>query len=98
MKRTAIVLSLIGAALLAGGALGFQAKKAPKPKPVTEVTCPVMKKNKVNIAKATKAKLFADHKGRRYFFCCAGCPQAFKANPEAYKGAPSIPTPKKPTS
>jgi YHS domain-containing protein len=73
----------------------FAAKPAPKPaKPVTEVACPIMSANKVNIAKATKTKMFADHNGRRYFFCCAGCPEAFKKNPAKYAKAPSIPTPK----
>lgn len=65
-------------------------------KPPTKVKCPVMKGNSVNIASATKAKMFSDYKGRRYFFCCPGCPGAFKANPAKFaKGAQSIPTPKK---
>lgn len=53
-----------------------------------------MNNNKVNIAKATAAHKYADYKGRRYFFCCEGCPQAFKANPAKYAKSPSIPTPK----
>ena len=65
-------------------------------KPPTKVKCAVMRGNSVEIAKATKAKMFSDYKGRRYFFCCPGCPQAFKANPVKFaKGAQSIPTPKK---
>lgn len=65
-------------------------------KPPKSVKCPVMRGSTVDIAKATKAKMFADYKGRRYFFCCPGCPQAFKSNPAKYaKSAQSIPTPKK---
>jgi len=50
---------------------------------------------KISMAQATKDKMFADYKGRRYFFCCNGCPQEFKSNPAKYaKSAESIPTPK----
>ena len=65
------------------------AQKAPK-----EISCAVMASHKVNIEKATKAKMFADYKGKRYFFCCEGCPATFKADPAKFKNAPSIPTPK----
>ena len=51
---------------------------------------------KTSMKEATKEKLFVDYKGRRYFFCCDGCPQEFKAHPDKYaKTAESIPTPKK---
>ena len=50
----------------------------------------------VNIATATKKKLFSDYKGRRYYFCCPGCPAMFKKNPAKYaKKELSIPIPKK---
>lgn len=62
----------------------------------TEIACPVMPSHKVNIVKATKDKMFADYKGRRYFFCCAGCPPAFKANPAKFAKAASISAPKPP--
>jgi YHS domain-containing protein len=29
-------------------------------------------------------KVFADHKGKRVYFCCAGCIPAFKKSPEKY--------------
>ncbi len=58
------------------------------------ISCPVMKGNKVSIATATKKKMFADYKGNRYFFCCDGCPQAFKKNPAKYAKAPHIKTPR----
>lgn len=50
---------------------------------------------KTSMAQATKDKMFTDYKGRRYFFCCNGCPQEFKSNPAKYaKTAESIPIPK----
>jgi YHS domain-containing protein len=60
-----------------------------------KIKCPVMTSSDVVIKDATKKKMYADYKGRRYFFCCAGCPEAFKKNPEKYKNRASIPTPKK---
>lgn len=59
-----------------------------------KIACAVMPDHKLDIAKATKDKMFADYKGRRYFFCCAGCPAAFKKDPAKFAKAPSIPTPK----
>jgi YHS domain-containing protein len=90
------VLAIIATLAIVGGVTA-QNKPKPKPKPQTpkEIACPVMPTQKVNIAKATKEKMFADYKGRRYFFCCAGCPPAFKANPAKFAKGPSIPTPKK---
>jgi YHS domain-containing protein len=80
--------------ILAIATVGFasaQAKKAPKPK--TTIHCAVMTDDPVKIADATKNKMYADYKGRRYFFCCAGCPDAFKKNPAKYAKNESIPTP-----
>ena len=67
--------------------------KPPKPA-AKKLHCPVMTQNEVNVAEATKNKLFADYKGRRYFFCCGMCPAAFKKNPEKYAKGDSIPLPK----
>jgi YHS domain-containing protein len=75
-------LSIVGTAF-AGG-----------PKTPTTISCAVMPTNKVNIAKATASKSYADYKGRRYFFCCGGCPAEFKKAPAKYAKAASIPTPK----
>jgi YHS domain-containing protein len=87
MKKIALMI-IVGA--MAVGA--FAQGKAPK-----EISCAVMPDHKVNIANATKTKMFADYKGRRYFFCCGGCPGAFKANPAKYaKKELSIPTPPTP--
>ena len=48
-------------------------KAAPKAAPKKEVHCAVMKDNKVNVADATKKKMYSDHKGKRYFFCSLQC-------------------------
>lgn len=92
MKKIALILAL--------GALSLGAFAQAKPKaPVTpkELPCVVMPSHKVNIKDATKTNMFADYKGRRFFFCCAGCPGAFNADKEKYfkKKEMSIPTPKK---
>lgn len=87
--------------LLAGAALTFSAvafaapgdKGKAKAAP-TEIKCAVMPDHTVKIADATKNKMFADYKGKRYFFCCGGCPGQFKANPAKFAKAESIPTPK----
>jgi len=62
--------------------------------PTKTIACAVMPKNKVDIATATKNHMYADYKGNRYFFCCGGCPSAFKANQAKYAKAAHIPTPK----
>jgi YHS domain-containing protein len=89
MKRALILLASLSLVVSAGFA---QKPKVVVPK---KISCAVMKGDMVDIAKATKNKLFADYKGRRYFFCCPGCPGAFKANPAKYAKSPSIAIPKK---
>lgn len=81
------------ASILAFSLLGVAIAQGPA-KTKAEISCAVMTGSKVNIKTATAKKMFADYKGRRYFFCCDGCPQAFKKNPAKYAKAPSIKTPK----
>lgn len=39
-----------------------------------------------------RAKATAEHAGKTYYFCCAGCAQKFQANPDAYlKAKPANP-------
>jgi YHS domain-containing protein len=83
MKRIATLITL------AVCAAAVAAPKLPK-----TIACAVMPSNKVDIAKATKNHMYSDYKGKRYFFCCAGCPEAFKANPSKFAKSASIPTPK----
>ncbi len=44
---------------------------------VAQSTCPVM-------GGAVKKDIFVDYKGRRIYFCCNGCPDTFKKDPEKY--------------
>ncbi len=48
---------------------------------------------RVNIGGSTKAKLYADYKGNRYYFCCNPCPKKFWLNPEKYVYSSHIPIP-----
>jgi len=89
MKK--LVLPIILVAAVAGFAGAQTAKKPVAP---AQITCAVMPTNKVDIAKATKAGMFADYKGNRYFFCCGGCPEAFKKDSAKYAKAAHIKTPK----
>lgn len=93
--KTALLLTGVAVMLAASSAPSFAVSKKAPTAPKKEARCAVMKDNKVNIADATKKKMFADHKGKRYFFCCAGCPEAFAKNPAKFAKADHIPTPKK---
>jgi YHS domain-containing protein len=46
-----------------------------------EIVCPVMG---TVIASADKAVGHQDYEGKRYYFCCDGCPDQFKADPAKY--------------
>jgi YHS domain-containing protein len=85
MKKSLLLIAVLGVAASSVFA-------SPDPK---KIKCAVMTGSEVDIAKATKAKMYADYKGRRYFFCCKGCPEAFKKNPAAFAKHASIPVPKK---
>jgi YHS domain-containing protein len=86
ISLTALVLALVG---FAGAQTSKQASLTPK-----TISCAVLGGPKFDIAKATANHMYADYKGRRYFFCCGGCPEEFKKNPAKYSKSPSIPTPK----
>ncbi|PKL93056.1 MAG: YHS domain-containing protein [Candidatus Goldiibacteriota bacterium HGW-Goldbacteria-1] len=45
-----------------------------------EVICPVMGTK----MKKSKAYSSTEYKGKMYYFCCAGCPEMFKKDPEKY--------------
>ncbi len=88
MRKLAIIIFIVA---LSVGAFAQKTtpKKAEKP-----MKCAVTGET-LDMAKAIKNHMFTDYKGRRYFFCCDGCPQSFKKNPAKYvKDATSIPTPK----
>lgn len=93
MKKLGIFL------VLAVSAFAFGGQKAPAKKETTpkKIHCAVMPTDELEVAAATKAKMYTDYKGRRYFFCCAGCPKTFAKNPEKFaKTAESLPIPAAP--
>ena len=73
-------------AVLALSAMWFSVVIGAEPK-LDKAKCPVS-------GKEVKAASAADYKGGKVFFCCDGCPQAFKANPAKYAKGPHIKTPK----
>lgn len=46
-----------------------------------KVACPVMK---AAIDSPDKAVGYQDYEGKRYYFCCGGCPESFKQEPAKY--------------
>lgn len=48
-----------------------------------QVICPVTKVT-VNKAIAAKRGFVREHKGQKYYFCCADCPPQFDKNPGKY--------------
>ncbi len=87
-KAISSALAAAAVALLLAGCGGDEDKKTGKKdkdtaakvdlSKIAQKTCPVMKGGKLD------AKLFADHKGRRVYFCCEGCIGEFKKDPEKY--------------
>jgi YHS domain-containing protein len=92
MKK--LLLAAAACAVLGSAALAGPGKGKPTAKTPTEIKCAVMTSHTVNIKEATEKGLFADYKGRRYFFCCSMCPPAFKKDPAKYAKNASIPMPK----
>jgi YHS domain-containing protein len=96
MKKVVLfsgVMVLLASVALAGPPKKGGDKKADKTP--TTIKCAVMSSSDVNVKEATEKKMYADYKGNRYFFCCAGCPDAFKKEPAKFAKAPHIATPKK---
>ena len=56
---------------------GKAAVEAPTGAAIAQKTCPVM-------GGAINKSIYADHKGRRVYFCCAGCVDTFKKDPAMY--------------
>jgi hypothetical protein len=44
---------------------------------IEQTTCPVM-------AGAIDKNIFVEYKGKKVYFCCAGCKEKFEAEPEKY--------------
>ena len=70
-KIKLIVFFAVAAGLLISGGLAGLAVAA------SQTKCPVMGYN-------VDQKVFADHQGKRVYFCCKDCPEKFKADPDKY--------------
>ena len=82
---------------VAAAAMAFASTDDKKPKVPTEVKCAVLSDTKVTVVAATEKGLFADSRGYRYYFCCEGCPAAFKKEPAKYASSENIPVALAPT-
>ncbi|MFQ3587868.1 MAG: YHS domain-containing protein [Fimbriimonadaceae bacterium] len=69
-----------------------------EPAAVVKVNCPVMPSMEVDVAQAVADGHYVDHEGRRYVFCCSGCPEVFKRDPARFAGAESVEIPDDPRS
>jgi YHS domain-containing protein len=49
----------------------------------SQSVCLIME-NTVDKAGAEKKGLVREYKGKKYYFCCDGCPEKFDKNPEGY--------------
>jgi YHS domain-containing protein len=70
-KMIMMILGLVLSMCVAGA--GFPALAAGQ----AQTVCPVLN-GKIN------KDVYTDYKGKRVYFCCAGCVEPFKKNPEQY--------------
>lgn len=83
--KTAIVIIGAAAIMISGGYIAAaeqgaqkeQPANAPKTEVKAQTLCPVM-------GGAIDKKQFADHDGKRVYFCCPGCAVPFKKDPAKY--------------
>ncbi|MGA8573015.1 MAG: YHS domain-containing protein [Desulfobaccales bacterium] len=66
-----------GAVLAAGATQGLPDKSGRGQTGAQESVCPVLG-NRIN------KNIYTDYQGQRIYFCCPGCIEVFKKNPEAY--------------
>ncbi len=80
MRKLVLVLTVLGC-IAFGFGCGKQDESEHKGQEVVpeivQKTCPVME-GKIN------PELYVDHNGRRIYFCCQGCVDTFKKDPEKY--------------
>jgi YHS domain-containing protein len=72
-KAKAVMVAAVVAVLILVGLGAASVLMAADP----QTKCPVM-------GWKIDQKVFADHAGKRVFFCCASCQDKFKAEPEKY--------------
>jgi YHS domain-containing protein len=74
MKKMIMMVLVLVLSLCVAGA-GFAAPAQAKGQ--AQTVCPVLG-NKID------KNVYTDYKGKRVYFCCAGCVEPFKKNPEQY--------------
>ena len=76
-----LILALILTVFAVGSLWATDARAAAEAKPAPQATvqtkCPVL-------AGDINKEVYADYKGKRIYFCCAGCDKEFKNDPEKY--------------
>lgn len=76
MKKIGVLLITVALTLAPAGLV--LAQKAPaQPQTPTQTVCPVFG-GEIN------KDIYVDYKGKRIYFCCEGCDDEFKKNPEKY--------------
>ena len=73
MKKIGFFLAILTLTLTLAGSV--MAQGTPQGKPQT--SCPVLGGN-------VDRNIFVDYKGQRIYFCCKGCDEEFKKNPDKY--------------
>jgi YHS domain-containing protein len=76
-KITVLVLGLIFVLGVAGAGFAAQPQPQAQAKGQPQTVCPVLG-NKID------KNVYTDYQGKRIYFCCAGCVEPFKKNPEKY--------------
>jgi YHS domain-containing protein len=80
-KFKVLLLGLTMAALAIGTVWAADGQTGPAPAPSAQAhpqtKCPVLGGD-------INKQVYADYKGKRIYFCCAGCDQEFEKNPEKY--------------
>ena len=90
--RMQISIAVLLVGVLAIGFIGCKEKSEPAPTTeqtgsqtpavsataTEQTTCPVMDGNPIN------KSIFTEYQGKKVYFCCPGCIEKFKAEPEKY--------------
>ncbi len=69
MKKIGMLMAVLAVALMMAGPVLAQGK--------AQTVCPVLGGN-------VDTNIYTDYKGQRVYFCCKGCDEEFKKNPEKY--------------
>jgi YHS domain-containing protein len=84
MKKISMILAALAVALMMVGPVLAQSKSHRASAPIKAQTegqpqtkCPVLGGN-------VDKNVYADYKGYRIYFCCKGCDEQFKKDPEKY--------------